>query len=171
MKRRAGNERPRQLVSGPCAMTWHREQKVYPAIGLPNRYGKGRNCSAKALPFFAGAIRAPTALQMLRPRDLFLLHRLIEQFFEIVVQTVEIGPFSRRDNRVAFLVFGRKQRGQFGLERSSVPPQTRQPRSAAPRSRSTRLHLRLPRSIAELIRRPVVMTRAATITEIAPASR
>ena len=38
---------------------------------------------------------------------IFLLHRLIEQFSQIIVETVEVGSLLRSDNRFAVFVFGR----------------------------------------------------------------
>ena len=45
---------------------------------------------------------------MLGARDIFLLHRLIEELSQIIVETIVVGVLLRRDNGLAVFVFGRE---------------------------------------------------------------
>ena len=51
--------------------------------------------------------------QVIGPGDNFRFHRVAEERFEVVVQTVKVGPLLRCDSRFAILALGGQQSRQF----------------------------------------------------------
>ena len=110
---------------------------------------------------------------MLRPCDDLLLHHLVEQLFQIVVEAVEIGPLLLGDNRFAVLIFCIEHRGQLRTCAGGTLLCGKSGGQNQKNANDDRNSPQIPpfSSARERMKYEAVMAIAAMTTEMTPASR